>query len=120
LAYRDLRYAPWDPRDHLYDYTMYILCRMLVIGPICNALVKPVAEKWYINADEVAKLQAASAAGAAPSGSFGIGKGGFDLPANHLLAVRRHPARLGRLADAEIGGGAVLTAASHSKRTAQL
>jgi hypothetical protein len=26
-------------------------------------------------------LQAASAAGAVPSGSFGIGKGGIDLPA---------------------------------------
>jgi hypothetical protein len=32
-------------------------------------------------ADEVAKLQAASAVGAAPSDSFGIGKGGFDLQA---------------------------------------
>jgi MFS family permease len=68
------------PRDHLYDYTMYILCGMLVIGLICNSLIRPVAAKWHMSADEVARLQAASAGGV-PSGSFGIGKGGFDLPA---------------------------------------
>jgi MFS family permease len=78
---REAQLAAGVPRDHLYDYTMYILCGMLVIGLICNALIKPVAAKWYMSADEVAKLQAASASGAAPSGSFGIGKGGLDLPA---------------------------------------
>jgi hypothetical protein len=52
---------------------------------------------------------------AAPSGSLGIGKGSFDLPAIILLAVRLHPAGLGRLEDAAIGSGAVLTAASHQK-----
>jgi hypothetical protein len=68
------------PRDHLYDYTMYVLCGMLIIGLICNFLIKPVDPKWYMSQEDVAKLQAASAAGAAPSGSFGIGKGGLDLP----------------------------------------
>jgi hypothetical protein len=52
----------------------------LVIGLICNLLVKPVASKWYMSQEEVAKLQAASAKGAA-SGSFGIGKGGLDWQA---------------------------------------
>jgi hypothetical protein len=33
-------------------------------------------------------------------------KAGFDLAGDHLLAVRRHPADLGRLEDAAIGGGA--------------
>jgi MFS family permease len=78
---REAQLAAGVPRDHLYDYTMYILCGMLVIGLICNALIKPVAAKWYMSADEVTKLQAASASGAVPSGSFGIGKGGIDLPA---------------------------------------
>jgi MFS family permease len=68
------------PRDHLYDYTMYVLCGMLIIGLICNFLIKPVDPKWYMSQEDVAKLQAESAAGAAPSGSFGIGKGGLDLP----------------------------------------
>ncbi len=77
---REAQLAAGVPRDHLYDFTMYILAGMLIIGLICNYLVKPVNPKWYMSADEVAKLQAASAksAAATPSGSFGIGKGGFD------------------------------------------
>jgi MFS family permease len=78
---REAQLSAGVPRDHLYDYTMYILCGMLIVGLICNSLVKPVAAKWYMTAEEVAKLQAANAAGVAPSGSFGIGKGGFDLQA---------------------------------------
>src|ERR1700688_1317242 len=80
---REFQLAAGVPRDHLYDTTMYILCAMLVAGLICNYLIKPVDPKWHMSADEVAKLQAASAqsAAAVQSGSFGIGKGGFDAKA---------------------------------------
>jgi hypothetical protein len=57
---------------------------MLIGGLICNYLVKPVDRKWHMSADEVAKLQAAASAKSATgvqSGSFGIGKGGFDVKA---------------------------------------
>jgi MFS family permease len=83
---REFQLAAGVPRDHLYDFTMYILCGMLVIGLICNFLVRPVDPKWYMSEGEVAKLQAASATGVVPSGSFGIGKGGFDLPATIFWA----------------------------------
>jgi hypothetical protein len=71
------------PRDKLYDTTMYILCAMLVGGLICNYLVKPVNPKWHMSEAEVARLQAASAKSeaAVQHGSFGIGKGGFDMRA---------------------------------------
>jgi len=78
---REAQLAAGVPRAHLYDYTLYILAGMLVIGLICNWLVKPVDPKWYMSPEEVAKLQAATAAGGATSGSFGIGKGGFDWQA---------------------------------------
>jgi hypothetical protein len=80
---REAQLSAGVPRAHLYDFTMYILCAMLVAGLICNFLVKPVNSKWYMSQEELAKLQAAGAktAGKVPSGSFGIGKGGFDLPA---------------------------------------
>jgi MFS family permease len=80
---REFQLAAGVPRDHLYNTTMYILCAMLVAGFICNYLVKPVDPKWYMSADEVAKLQAdgKSTAGVAQSGSFGIGKGGLDARA---------------------------------------
>ena len=80
---REAQLAAGVPRDHLYDFTIYILCGMLIIGLICNFLVKPVNPKWYMSEDEVAKIRAAgvkSTAGTA-SGSFGIGKGGLDWKA---------------------------------------
>ncbi len=80
---REAQLAAGVPRDHLYNTTMYILCAMLVVGLICNALIRPVDPKWHMSAEAVAKLQAAGAHGAAAaeSGSFGIGKGGLDLQA---------------------------------------
>jgi MFS family permease len=78
---REAQLAAGVPRDHLYDYTLYILAGMLVIGLICNYLVKPVNKKWYMSAEEVAKLQAASAKSAVSTGSHGIGFGGLDAKA---------------------------------------
>jgi MFS family permease len=78
---REFQLAAGVPRDQLYNTTMYILAGMLVIGLICNFLIKPVDKKWHMSDAEVAKLQAAQSKGAATSGSFGIGKGGFDVKA---------------------------------------
>jgi MFS family permease len=78
---REAQLAAGVPRDHLYDYTLYILAGMLVIGLICNYLIKPVDKKWYMSAEEVAKLQAASAKSTASTGSHGIGFGGLDAKA---------------------------------------
>jgi MFS family permease len=80
---REFQLQAGVPRDQLYNTTMYILCAMLIAGLICNYLIKPVDPKWHMRADEVAKLQAASAKSAAAmqSGSFGIGRGGLDARA---------------------------------------
>ncbi len=80
---REFQLAAGVPRDHLYDTTMYILCSMLIAGLICNYLIKPVDPKWNMSADEVARLQAASAKNEAAMqrGSFGIGRGGLDAKA---------------------------------------
>jgi MFS family permease len=80
---REFQLSAGVPRDKLYDTTMYILCGMLIAGLICNYLIKPVNPKWNMSAEEVARLQAASAKSEAAiqHGSFGIGKGGVDLRA---------------------------------------
>src|SRR4029077_20948758 len=78
---REFQLAAGVPRDQLYNSTMYVLCGMLVIGLICNALVKPVDSKWHMSQEEVSKLPASSAKGQAGTGSFGIGKGGLDAQA---------------------------------------
>jgi MFS family permease len=80
---REFQLAAGVPRDQLYNTTMYILCAMLIVGLICNYLIKPVDSKWHMSQAEVAKLQAATAstAAASPSGSYGIGFGGLDAKA---------------------------------------
>jgi len=80
---REFQLSAGVPRDKLYDTTMYILCGMLIAGLICNFLIKPVNPKWNMSAEELARLQAASAKSEAAiqHGSFGIGKGGLDLRA---------------------------------------
>jgi len=80
---REFQLAAGVPRDQLYNTTMYILCAMLIAGLICNYLIKPVDPKWHMSEAELAKLQAttAGANAGAPSGSFGIGRGGLDAKA---------------------------------------
>ncbi|ACE99365.1 major facilitator superfamily MFS_1 [Rhodopseudomonas palustris TIE-1] len=78
---REAQIAAGVPRAQVYDFTMYILAGMLVLGLICNALVKPLADKWFMKPEEVAALQAKGAAVNAGGGSYGIGKGGLDARA---------------------------------------
>jgi len=42
------------PREQVYNQTMYILTGMLVIGLICNLMVKPLADKWFMTDEELA------------------------------------------------------------------
>ncbi len=42
------------PREQVYNQTMYILVGMLVIGLICNWLIKPVNPKHFMSAEELA------------------------------------------------------------------
>lgn len=79
---REAQIAAGVPRAQAYDYTMYILAGFLAVGLVCNALVRPLDEKWFMKPEEVAALQAGEAtAGQVQSGSFGIDRGRFDLPA---------------------------------------
>ena len=43
------------PREQVYNQTMYILTGMLVIGLICNLLVRPLADKWFMTDAELAE-----------------------------------------------------------------
>ncbi len=42
-------------REQVYNQTMYILVGMLAIGLVCNLLVRPLDEKWFMTADELAE-----------------------------------------------------------------
>jgi MFS family permease len=62
------------PREQVYNQTMYILVGMLVIGLVCNLLVRPLADKWFMNDAELAheKRLAHEKASAAEAGLAGV------------------------------------------------
>ncbi|MEI7515146.1 MAG: OFA family MFS transporter [Betaproteobacteria bacterium] len=43
------------PREQVYNQTMYILVGMLVVGLVCNLLVKPLDAKWFMTDAELAE-----------------------------------------------------------------
>jgi MFS family permease len=43
------------PREQVYNQTMYLLVGMLAIGLVCNLLVRPLADKWFMTATELAE-----------------------------------------------------------------
>ena len=45
------------PRYQVYNQTMYILAGMLVVGLICNLMIRPVADKWFMTPAELAEEQ---------------------------------------------------------------
>ena len=62
----------------VYDVTMYVLAAMLVGGFLCNYLIKPLSDKWFMKDEEVAALQARTQAAEATTGSMGIGAWRLD------------------------------------------
>ena len=73
---REYQLAHGVPKAQVYDVTMYILAGMLVLGFICNLLVRPVAEKDYMTDAELAEERrlahdrtVASSVGTAAAGS---------------------------------------------------
>jgi MFS family permease len=85
---REAMIAANVPREHVYDRILLVLTGMLVVGFFCNLLIRPVAAKWFMKPEEVAELQGKQRlAGAAASGSFGIGRGGLTPAAGLAWAA---------------------------------
>ncbi|MDO9105090.1 MAG: OFA family MFS transporter [Methylovulum sp.] len=54
---REYQLALGIPREQVYNQTMLILAGMLVMGLLCNLLIQPVAEKWFMT-DEMGEDEA--------------------------------------------------------------
>ncbi|MBU3620391.1 OFA family MFS transporter [Polynucleobacter sp. CS-Odin-A6] len=52
---RDYQLSLGLPRAQVYNQTMYILTGMLVVGLICNLLIRPLADKWFMTDAELAE-----------------------------------------------------------------
>jgi MFS family permease len=75
---RDTQLAAGIPRAQVYDRTMYILVGFLLVGLLCNAIIRPVHSKRLMKED------AKTAERTSMTGSHGIGFGDFSFGA--LLA----------------------------------
>lgn len=56
---REYQIARGIPNAQAYNVTMYVLAGLLVIGLICNLLVKPVDKRFYMSPEELAAARAA-------------------------------------------------------------
>jgi MFS family permease len=67
--------------DRIYDYPLYVLAGLLLVGLICNLLIRPVAARWHMSEQALAayQLRTKHVTDAGASGSFGIDRGRFDL-----------------------------------------
>jgi MFS family permease len=57
------------PKAQAYNTTMYIMAGLLVIGFICNLLVKAVHERFHMRSDEAERAQAQVGAANQPAGA---------------------------------------------------
>jgi MFS family permease len=64
-AFREYELGQGLPKAQVYSTTMYVLAGLLVIGFICNLLVKPVAEKNFMTPAQLAQLDAEQKAASA-------------------------------------------------------
>jgi MFS family permease len=76
---RQTQLAAGVPKNLVYDNTLYIMAGLLLVGLVCNALVRPVNPKHYMSDEELARERAlqhedvsASDAATAARGSFGM------------------------------------------------
>ena len=73
---RDAQIAAGVERAYVYDRTLYILASFLVLGLICNALVRPVASRWLqkdVAATAPSRPLESQSFGIAGEGRFGVG-----------------------------------------------
>ena len=74
-------------REQVYNQTMYILVGMLVIGLICNLLVRPVADKWFMSDAELAEEKRLAHEKAVSANNTGTSSGRPDSVSPAVVAL---------------------------------
>ena len=75
------------PREQVYNQTLYILAGMLVLGLVCNLMVRPLADKWFMTEAELAEeKRLANDKAAASEGGAAVSAQGAVSPAVLVLA----------------------------------
>jgi MFS family permease len=72
---REYQIAHGVPKAHAYDTVMYVLAGLLVLGFLCNLMVRPLADKYFMTEQELAhekQLARERDAAAAAGGQQGV------------------------------------------------
>jgi MFS family permease len=78
---REYQIAHGVPKAQAYDITMYVLAGLLVVGLICNLLVRPVADKHFMtDAELAAEKKLAHERDAAASNGAAVTSNGVTSP----------------------------------------
>ena len=67
----EMQIAAGVPREAAYDRTLYVLAGFLVVGFVCNLLIRPVSERWLTYDATPVQSEGVGV-------SFGIGRGGLS------------------------------------------
>ena len=84
---RDYQLGLGLPREQVYNQTMYILVGFLVVGLICNLLVRPLNPKWFMTPEELAEEKRLAHEKAKSSEVHSDGTHVHDKPSNPMLVV---------------------------------
>ena len=71
---RDYQLGLGIPREQVYNQTMYILVGFLVVGLICNLLIRPVDQKYFMTDEELAEEKRLAHERAAANAVTGTGE----------------------------------------------
>ncbi|SEN16389.1 Nitrate/nitrite transporter NarK [Duganella sp. CF517] len=78
---REYQIANGVPKAQAYDFTMYVLAGLLLVGLVCNLLVRPIADKHFMtDAELAAEKKLAHERDAAASTGAAAASGGATSP----------------------------------------
>ncbi len=78
---REYQIANGVPKAQAYDFTMYVLAGLLLVGLVCNLLVRPIADKHFMtDAELAAEKKLAHERDAAASTGAAVATGGTTSP----------------------------------------
>ena len=83
---REYQLAHGVPKAQAYDITMYILASLLVLGFICNLLIRPLDEKYFMTDTELAEEKQLAHERVAATVVTGSGSGAVTSPVTVVLA----------------------------------
>jgi MFS family permease len=83
---REFQLRAGVPREQIYNQTMYILVGMLAIGLLCNLLLRPISDKWFMTSAELAE-ERRIAHDRAAANDVGRGTGSFHRSSRGGVAL---------------------------------